>query len=408
MYLDFRYSNKHSGYVYIRRGARDGDKVITKVIAKLGLIDELNSMSPDMLDRLKDLCRVGSIEPFKAAILNHDLKLSLALDNLNSDFKEAHNAYQLLERAKTSLSYQDQLLLINVYAQDLNEHQDDIDKLNQKVDEALLKEVNQAKDKASAFKDVACNSNEPQELASIKPPYDCLVDKGLIDAVIVAAGVGSRMGANVPKQYLTLGDKTILEQTVMKFLCCPYISRVIVVISQEDPYFKKTCLNDLQDVTTVFGGKERVDSVLNGLQEVKTRYCLVHDAARPLFLMRDIENLLLTVASGLVEGYCGGILCSKVADTLKLSVCLEQEFKAVDRTVDRSYMYRAQTPQLFQANQLIYAITKGLQEHKSITDEASALEHIGQSVQLVEGSALNFKITDKSDLLMANAIWNMI
>lgn len=382
------------------RSVHDGALVKDIIIEHLGSLDSLQKNHPNIIENLQTLCKEGSIEPFKSGILNHDIKLRLALNQMatNSQFTlsdKAHSVetdtakeqYALLDKARTTLNYDEQLLVVNSYANELQPYQTAIENIQ------LYK---------SQY------SSKESKVSNALPSYECFVESGLIDAVVVAAGVGSRMGANIPKQYLTLGDKTVLEQTVMKLLCCPYISRVIVVISEQDPYFKYTCLGDLAGVTTVFGGKERVDSVLNGLQAVNTKYCLVHDAARPLFLMHDLESLIVQVAQGLSLGFCGGILSCKVADTLKQSFTSDKNSSvhAIEKTVDRSYMYRAQTPQLFKTQQLIEAINQGLKNHQTITDEASALELLAEQVLLVEGSALNFKLTDKSDMLMANAIWN--
>ena len=382
------------------RSVHDGALVKDIIIEHLGSVDSLQKNHPNIIENLQTLCKEGSIEPFKSSILNHDIKLRLALNQMatNSQFTlsdKAHSVetetakeqYALLDKSRTTLNYDEQLLVINSYAKELQPYQTAIENIQ------LHKSQ--------------CSSKESKASNALMA-YECFVESGLIDAVVVAAGVGSRMGANIPKQYLTLGDKTVLEQTVMKLLCCPYISRVIVVISEQDPYFKYTCLGDLAGVTTVFGGKERVDSVLNGLQAVNTKYCLVHDAARPLFLMHDLESLIVQVAQGLSLGFCGGILSCKVADTLKQSFNSDKNSSvhAIEKTVDRSYMYRAQTPQLFKTQQLIEAINQGLKNHQTITDEASALELLSEQVLLVEGSALNFKLTDKSDMLMANAIWN--
>lgn len=397
MFLEVKANKKNSGYAYIRRSVRDGSRVKAKIIEYLGSIELLQQNNPNIIEELKQLCKQGSIEPFKSRILNHDIKLRLAINSMSGSTQPESNDlnyYRLLDKAKTTLNHDEQLSVLSVYASNYEDYQGTIDKI--KCNKALFNQNHN-----TLLKDLSYCDYE-------LPPFDCYLPHGLIDAVVVAAGVGSRMGANMPKQYLTLGDRCVLEQTVMKLLCCPYIQRVIVVIGEHDPYFKNTCLSDLQGVTTVWGGKERVDSVINGLKEVNTKYCLVHDAARPLFLMHDIEQLIIQVAQSLIKGYCGGILCSKVADTLKLAHNNDLKAHAIYKTIDRSHMYRAQTPQLFETNQLIDAITKGLQQHQSLTDEASALEFLGQQVLLVEGSALNFKLTDKSDMLMANAIWNFI
>ena len=212
------------------------------------------------------------------------------------------------------------------------------------------------------------------------------------------------------------------------------------MISKEDEYFKNTCLGSLPRVETVYGGAERVDSVLCGLNAVSSLWVLVHDAARPLVSLADIEKLVVKVASGVNSGFCGGILACKVADTLKLGATPDKvavaaataakaesadsaesedtntaatsvgvsaakpDQIAIEHSVDRSHMYRAQTPQLFPYSLLKIAITKALDRKSALTDEASAMELMGHKVLLVEGSALNFKLTEPSDLLLARAL----
>lgn len=269
---------------------------------------------------------------------------------------------------------------------------------------------------------------------------------GLIDAVVVAAGVGKRMGSSVPKQYLRLGSFCVLEHTVLKLLSSPYVARVWVVRAAEDPYYEHTCLNDLSRVESVMGGKERVDSVLQGIKAANGPWVMVHDAARPLVSLADIERLVLSVALAYAQhDYVGGLLAAKVADTLKMVkpyMALASEVKedqicadvhreiaqrmmaqaeqttalapvppkpawqvaCVDSTVDRTLMYAAQTPQMFKREALIDAISQAQQHDFALTDEASAMEFVGAKVLLVEGSKLNFKLTTPEDLLLLQSL----
>lgn len=230
------------------------------------------------------------------------------------------------------------------------------------------------------------------------------IDYELTDAVIVAAGIGSRMGADRPKQYLMLGEQTILEHTVHALLKVPCIAQVILVLHPDDPFFAHTSLAHNPKIKTTIGGKERVDSVLNGLHLVKSKWCLVHDAARPFVSEQDITNLVNQVLA--TPQVVGGILAHKAADTLKLE-CKQQADKAsaiIERTIDRSLVWHAMTPQMFKTQELISAIEQALDHNKVITDEASALELQGKEVLLVDGSSLNFKITTPTDLVLAQAL----
>ena len=159
----------------------------------------------------------------------------------------------------------------------------------------------------------------------------------MIDVVIPAAGVGRRMGCNFPKQYLKINGLTILEITLKKMLKLPNLGKIILVLNQEDEYFKELNIYSEKIVTTI-GGKERSDSVLNGLKVASTDYVLVHDAARPLVDILDIEKLVKDCTND-----DGGILAAKVADTIKKG----NQDLSISETVDRSSLFRALTPQYF-------------------------------------------------------------
>ena len=218
----------------------------------------------------------------------------------------------------------------------------------------------------------------------------------LIDVVIVAAGVGKRLGANIPKQYLKINDKTILEHSINAISQCSYLNKIILVLSKEDQYFQTLSIANDPKIILAYGGKERQDSVLNGLLQVKTEYAMVHDAARPFVTKTDLDNLC-TLA---LKGSIGGILATAVSDTLKLA-----ENMQIKQTVSRTNMYRALTPQLFRTKDLIEALTQASCNKVAITDEASAMEYLGYKVQIVEGSSSNFKITTIDDYKMAQAMF---
>lgn len=218
----------------------------------------------------------------------------------------------------------------------------------------------------------------------------------LIDVVIVAAGVGKRLGANIPKQYLKINDKTILEHSIEAIRQCSYLGKIILVLSKDDQYFKTLDLADKSNISIAYGGKERQDSVLNGLLQVDSTYAMVHDAARPFVTKNDLDNL----CSLALNDSIGGILASPVSDTLKFACNMQ-----IKHTVPRANMYRALTPQLFKTKELIEALIKASNEKVAITDEASAMEYLGYSVQIVEGSSSNFKITTMDDYKMAQAMF---
>lgn len=229
-------------------------------------------------------------------------------------------------------------------------------------------------------------------------------DVPVMDAVVPAAGIGTRMGAAVPKQYLKIThDKTILEYTLQQLLSCPVISRIVVVLNPEDKLFFSLPVSCNPAIVVTAGGKERADSVLAGLAKVNTPWVMVHDAARPLVQSSDIQKL----AEACVQADTGGILAAACADTIKY---VEQG--RIKETLPRECIYRAQTPQCFKTAELMEALQQGLhgegalQQGKTvkITDEASAMEAAGHPCLVVKGRADNFKITEPEDLLMAQAL----
>ncbi|WP_394224296.1 2-C-methyl-D-erythritol 4-phosphate cytidylyltransferase [Alteromonas gracilis] len=214
-------------------------------------------------------------------------------------------------------------------------------------------------------------------------------------AVVPAAGVGSRMQADRPKQYLTLNGKTILEHTIDALLNHPLVDEVVVAISPDDAYFDEYGLRN-KPIRVVDGGNERADSVLNGIMSLgENDWALVHDAARPCIEESDISALLEVMHSTEVSG---GILATPVRDTMKR---VKPATNVISHTEDREGLWHALTPQLFPASLLKRALHDGLAQGAVITDEASAMELAGHSVAMVNGSLANIKITHPADLPLA-------
>lgn len=219
------------------------------------------------------------------------------------------------------------------------------------------------------------------------------MNKLTFTAVIVAAGIGKRVGAEIPKQYLPLLDKTIIEHSLMPFLAHPQITNVVVSLASNDQWFSALSLSAHSKLQTVIGGKDRVDSVLAGLYAIDPHsYVLVHDAARPCITKEDIDKLMLQVESS----HCSAILGSRVRDTMKRTFGKDQ----IQKTVDRDDLWHALTPQVFQTDLLINAIINNTAPEK-ITDEASAMEMAGLPVVIIEGRSDNLKVTRAEDLILA-------
>ncbi len=216
--------------------------------------------------------------------------------------------------------------------------------------------------------------------------------------VVPAAGVGKRMNAACPKQYLTIAGQTILEHTVLGLLAHPQITQVVIALGEADEYFPDTQLASHPDVRIVTGGEERVDSVFAGLKALDSErfpWVLVHDAARPCVSLTDIDALIFACLSKKQ----GGILAVPVRDTMKRG-----DNGLIKTTVERSDLWHALTPQMFPTAQLHQAIEQAVANGAIITDEASAIEFIGGKCQLIEGSSDNIKITRPDDLALAEFI----
>ncbi len=214
-------------------------------------------------------------------------------------------------------------------------------------------------------------------------------------AVLPAAGIGSRMQAECPKQYLTIGRHSIVEHAIHALLRHPRIERVIVAISPEDRQFERLPIAQDPRVTVTQGGKQRADSVMAGLKLAgDADWVLVHDAARPCLHAEDLERLLAITAHSKV----GGILAAPVRDTMKRA---EPGRDTIAHTVERQDLWHALTPQLFPLPLLKQCLQRALDEGANVTDEASALEYCGYHPQLIAGRADNIKVTRPEDLALA-------
>jgi 2-C-methyl-D-erythritol 4-phosphate cytidylyltransferase len=216
--------------------------------------------------------------------------------------------------------------------------------------------------------------------------------------LIPAAGVGARMGADCPKQYLPLAGKLMLLHVLDTFASDSSIAHTYVVVSQEDGYIRDALAGarHLADRVTVIynGGATRQQSVLNGMLAMRDDvadddWVLVHDAARPGLTGQLIERLI----SSLRDDAVGGLLALPVVDTLKRA---DAEGRA-EATVPRDGLWAAQTPQMFRYALLRRALESGAE----VTDEAGAIEALGLRPKLVEGSPRNFKITLPHDVALA-------
>ena len=222
-------------------------------------------------------------------------------------------------------------------------------------------------------------------------------------AVIPAAGVGARMAADRPKQYLQLGGRTILEHSLDCFLDHPGLKGLVVSLAEDDPYWPDLASARDPRIQRAAGGRERADSVLNALLHLHALgaedddWVLVHDAARPNLARADLDKLLGELAFDPV----GGLLAVPAKDTLKRA----DAHGRVAETVDRSTIWQAYTPQMFHLGALHRALADSLVADVAITDEASAMEWAGQAPRLIEGRADNLKVTRPEDLEWLRQRW---
>ena len=212
------------------------------------------------------------------------------------------------------------------------------------------------------------------------------------------------MGSDIPKQYLRLAGKSVLEHTLALLIDHPRISGVVVAISSDDSIWPEIGHAFGQKIMTATGGAERCHSVLAGLDVLKQNaaaedWVMVHDAARPCLRAGDIDRMVEELGGG----QCGGILAAPVRDTLKrCSVAGE-----IEQTVDRTRLWHALTPQMFRFAALHNAITNALTNGIIVTDEAQAIEAAGGRPRIVEGHADNIKITHPADLALAEMYLQM-
>ena len=214
--------------------------------------------------------------------------------------------------------------------------------------------------------------------------------------IIPAAGIGSRMQADRPKQYLSLGDGTVLEQTLKAFLYCPRFESVCVGIAAHDSCWSELSVSADARVQSFPGGQERADTVLSGLeflsgQASEDDWIWVHDAARPCLLDADLSNLFAKLDSQPDEGV---LLAVPVYDTVKRASSDDR----VSETIERAGLWRAQTPQIFRYTELKNALKVCRQDNMKVTDESSAMEYLGKQPSLVAAQGQNIKITRPGDL----------
>ncbi len=217
-------------------------------------------------------------------------------------------------------------------------------------------------------------------------------------AVVPAAGIGTRMGGDTPKQYLPLLGRPIIVHTLARLCNHPRISGVVVALAADDRWWPKIRTQFARAPLMAAGGDQRRDSVLSGLDTLSEHasnedWVLVHDAVRPCLRAEDIDRLIDELSADEV----GGLLATPVKDTMKRV----SGDNRVRETFSRESLWHAQTPQMFRLGALRDAIRLTIDEDRDVTDEAQAMELTGARPRLVRGHEDNIKITRPEDLKLA-------
>jgi len=222
-------------------------------------------------------------------------------------------------------------------------------------------------------------------------------------ALIAAAGRGTRVPGELPKQYLRIAGKPMLRHSIAA-LCAPPIETVFIVLAPGDRHFAALDWSEFGGrVEPLYcGGETRRDSVHNALIAASAAvdaddWMLVHDAARPCLPRADLQRLLEECAADRI----GGLLALPVADSVKRADKDEAGALRIVASEDRSQLWLAQTPQMFRAGLLAQALRDA---NNGVTDEAGAIERLGLRPRLVPGSRRNFKVTYPEDFAIAEAL----
>lgn len=219
----------------------------------------------------------------------------------------------------------------------------------------------------------------------------------LVWCVVPAAGRGTRVGGDCPKQYLPLAGRPLIEHTLERLAAHPRIAGLLVVLGAVDTHWSGIATLHGKPVFTAVGGTERSDSVLAGMSALPevvgaNDFVLVHDAARPCVRLADIGKLI--ELAGAVDG---GLLGAPLRDTLKHADVAGRS----ERTEPRDRRWRAFTPQMFRRGQLSAALREAARHGVNVSDEAMAMEQAGFAPLLVEGAEDNIKVTTAADFALA-------
>ena len=221
--------------------------------------------------------------------------------------------------------------------------------------------------------------------------------------IIVAGGKGERMGPNVDKAFLSLGAKPVLVYSLLAFEKCPDVDEVVLVVRKERVEAARCAVQMFgckKVIKIISGGNQRQQSVANGLAEIseEAEVVAVHDGARPCVTLGLISETIKSARQ-----YGSGVAAVKITDTVKEV----DKGMIIAQTIDRTKLWRVQTPQAFKVALLRKAFAMVKKKKIKITDEASSVELICDNVRMVQSSSSNIKITSPDDLMLAAALMRL-
>jgi 2-C-methyl-D-erythritol 4-phosphate cytidylyltransferase len=224
------------------------------------------------------------------------------------------------------------------------------------------------------------------------------VEPSSVTLVLLAGGVGKRMGANMPKQYLPLLDVPIAVYSLRKFATMEEVGEIVVVCNEDyDEVFTKEKIE--KPISIARPGAERQDSVFNGISKARkeAKLLAIHDSARPL---TDLDDARRCFEDGAKHG--AAVLAVKCKATIKQA----NEDGSIDKTLDRNLLWEMQTPQVIEPNLLKEGFQFVKENGLEVTDDVSVVEHLGKRVQITEGSYYNIKVTTPEDMFIAERLLN--
>ncbi len=230
-----------------------------------------------------------------------------------------------------------------------------------------------------------------------------MIDGNYVSVLIAAAGMSNRMGGNISKQFIQLGDRPVLAHTIQAFEESDIVDEIILILKEEDIEYcrqnivKKYKFNKVTKL--IRGGKERQDSVHNGIMALdpKSDIIISHDGARPFVTDKMIRD---SVKKAITDG--AAVVGVPVTDTIKM--LRDGEGNQIDYTPKRSLLFAAQTPQTFKRDILVYAYEKAQEDDALGTDDSSLVERLGIKVAMVEGAYSNIKLTTPEDIRLAESL----